>query len=501
MGVGLTQAMFTAKTSLAARQQELTVVSNNIAKADQVGYHKQTVETANNAVLLSNEGFFGTGVHVSDITRAYDTELEGSLTSAMNTNGYYQTYHEMLSRIESLVSPNGETELTDSVSEFMNAVQDLANAPESSTYRTALLSSAQDLAAVFNQEYENLRTIRDNIAYSKDVTDPYAVGGEVTDCTSDFQTMLDNLKELNQQIYALESNAFLGQTANDLRDERDQLVKEISQYADVTVTEQSNSQYTLTVHDEGSGTDLVLVDGTITDPANEASYIRASLTGVTPPGTLQYEVYDPNTATSTSLTLSSRSGALAALQDARSYTETQMTQLYSFAQAITTTVNDQLALGEDLNGAAGIAMFNVIAAQPASGTIMSVTAITADEIAASDVDPTIVGADVERGNGGNMSNLWADFNSTITIGSASESISDYSNTFISSIIQDVASASDLADTSSSAVSMFKNAISNLSGVDTDVELTDMLEVQRAYAATAKVITAVESMFDALFAIG
>ena len=135
--------------------------------------------------------------------------------------------------------------------------------------------------------------------------------------------------------------------------------------------------------------------------------------------------------------------------------------------------------------------------------------MTDDTIAASLSDPT--GASGQNnGNGENIKTLWNTLNNTKTnlysgvdsLGaetSTADTISNYADTYVNSIAQKVSATTQSATTSAATVTMYTNAIASVSGVSTDTEMTNMLALQQAYSASAKIITAIQSMYDAIFA--
>lgn len=501
MSIGLTTAFINAKSSLSARQMEMNLVSNNIAKSSLENYHRQTSVLSSSATLLTNSGYFGTGV-VSSLVRSYDVELENNLRLAMNSDGYAQSYYGILSQMESVIATKGESPLASAMSAFADSIQNLANSPESTSYRSAVISAASTLASQFNQQYESLRQIRDGVAYSKDTSDPYAVGGTVVDITNKINSLLDQLPQMNDSISLMETNAFLGQTANDLRDERDAVIKELSQYLNVTVTEDSESKYKVSIFDS-TGTEIVLINPVFEKATPAANHITATLdTSVDPQGILAFEVTDGVTGVATPLSLADESGSLKGLLDAREgIIKTQMADLYTYAQNVTTTVNALLNAGEDLDGNAGANLFTAVAAQPAKGSIMLLSStITNRQLAASNVDPTDPTLDVECGNGENMKAIWSALNEEKMIGGTTDTLLRHANTMVSEIAQATSEYSSKSTTSKNTVTMFQNAILNSSGVDLDQEMTTMLTVQQAYQATSKMIATINNMYDMIFSL-
>jgi flagellar hook-associated protein 1 FlgK len=489
--VGLDIAFTTAKSALSARQKEMAVISNNIAMADEENYHRQGVSLTNSAVVEDEAGYFGTGVTVQSVIRQYDVQLENNYQQSISSNSYNEKYASKLSQVEDLIGPGGDNPLTDAIQEFANNVQNVATSPEASSDRTALINSANTLASTMNQDYESLRKLRDAIA-SNDTTGD----GAISDDIDKVNELLDDIATLNDNISRMESNLFLDQTANDLRDQRDAAVKELAEYIDITVTETSSYRYKIDLNLD-SGATSTLLPGAAENETPD--YLVLSMTG--PTGTNYVPTIELTSNPGTAVTLAGDSGEIRALLDARTYITTQMSNLQSYAEEIRDEVNAVLTAGFDLNGNAGVAMFTVTPVTPPP-----VSNVSALGMACAITDPATIAASdnaLQQGNGDNALALWQKLNenSVVNIGTVSDSIIGYSNAYLREISEDVSLAESNAETSSLAEEMFRNAVQERSGVSIDEEMTNMLEIQRAYQATGKLIQALQEMFDTVMSIG
>lgn len=505
MGVGLDIAMITSKSSILTRQKEMAIISNNISRANDPNFHRETALVESNLMVQGDYGYYGTGCHVSTVVRHYDEALEDSLRSSTGKYSYSNTYSEQLSQLEDLMSPQGTDPLNEALMEFAANIQNVASNPESIAERTAMLASAETLSDKFNQQYESLKQLRDHIA-NNDATGEGAISQRIEELNS----LLNQIIPINDEIRRLEQNVFRDQSANTLRDDRDKLVAQISEYINISVTEESDYTYTITFDD--NGTTRTLVDGTMNN--DEANYFelemdeRAPATGLYFP---RIELINGSSAAviSADVTLEADTGEIKALLDAREYiagneadtVDGEMKKLYQFAYNLGDLINTQQAAGYDLdgNGAADpgfvSTVFTLVATQPASGTILSVnSSMKPRNIAASD------DAD-ETGNGDNARDMWDVLNTDRTVGPlTSESFIDYSNRFAADIAQDVSTAMSESDTRELTVQMFQNAVFEVSAVNTDDEMTEMLEVQRAFQAAAKLISTVDQMMSVVLSL-
>ena len=517
MAIGLTAAMTAARSSLTAQQQALAVTANNISNANNTKYHKQSVLFTDNVEILDVTGYYGTGVSVGSISRAYSSALESSLANAYTSDGYNQTSLEYSSQVESLLVPDGESTIVDNVTNFMDAMQSVQTAPEDSTYREEFISAAQTLAETLNTSYSSLSTICAGIASSSNPTGELT-GGTAKDAVDEVNTLLEQLSSLNEQISNLETYSSRGSDANDLRDTRDALVQDLSKYLKVNVSEGTDSRYTITTTDDaGNSVNLLYVSGTGTSNyKTEVNSVEAYLVD----GEISFQVTDSSSGSTYVL---KNTGELGAYSDSYSYVGEEMKKIYNpdydpldattypgYAQAIAEKVNGILEGGYDLNGNTGVANDVFVELTGAySGSVMTVVSgFKASQVAASDTAGV-------QGNGNNMDALWNYFqysdsvNQTVIYsgidpstgleqGSAT-TLGGYANSYVNDIASTVSQMGTSANTSAATVTMYQNAIAGTSGVNSDVELTNMLAIQQAYAASAKVISTIQSMYDTIFA--
>ncbi|OGV34241.1 MAG: hypothetical protein A2020_04455 [Lentisphaerae bacterium GWF2_45_14] len=553
MSVGLDIAMVAAKSSLITRQKEMAVISQNVAMSNDPNYRRRTTIVDSNVMVLGDSGYFGTGCHVQTILRNYDSALETSLRNATSENSYQETYFDSIRNIEDILAPGGEDQLNNMVQSLAAQAQAIGTSPEELANRVAFIRTAENMADRFNQNYTNLAQLRDNIAGNN------AVGtGSISKALSDLKSLLGRVPVLNDRIRSLEEDAFLNQQANDLRDERDKIVSQISEFIDISVQEETDGRYTITC--DGN----VLIDG-VYSPQRGADTLSLVMTN-TPPS--PYFVPSIVLASDSTVTVNLEGGKIKGSLDARQYITDRMDDLYDYAEnfgdsvaypadfweenvdyalndvirpepsngfvyeltakvgtsgtvqptwpvAVGDTVvdaegntwtcadefstfNTAHMAGYDLFGDPGAKVFSTNALQPAGGTILTVSITDPQTIAASAVgDETAAAPEnaVQKGNGQNMTALWQTMSDPAATNPnlSGESMMSYSNRMIGDISQDVAIARSQSETTLNIQNMFQNSVLGLSGVNMDEEMTNMLEIQKAYQASAKLIKTLDDM--------
>jgi len=476
MASGLGTAMNVATSALLTKQEEMSVISTNISNSDSTSYHRRMTTVT----PIDGTSILGSGVYISEISRKYSSSLEASLRNANSTYSYADTYHEQISEVESVLGPDGTNYLSEKMMDFSSALQDVVSDPTSISNRSSLLSAADSLSNEFNSEYSNLEDLRNTIA-SNDSTGSGLLATQVSEVNS----LLQQLAEVNKSIYSVEQNNITGQQALDLRDQRDSITKEISEYINITITEEDSGQYTLELNlDDGST--VTLVDGSII-PQPAAESLEISM--VENPAGFYTPQIVLSSAPGTGLDLSS-SGSIRALQDSRSYISDQMTNLYNYAQTLATQINSiqNSATGYDLDGNNNAGdLFVVSASQPASGNIVTVnSSLTARQIAVSD-------SANQSANGDNGQAMWEALDQANVING--ESLLEYSERILSDVATEASLSEDDAVTAGYIVDMYESAVQEISSVSMDEEMVSMLEVQRAFQAASKVITTVDKLVE------
>lgn len=318
---------------MTAATASLDVTGHNIANANVKGYSRQQANLETAAGQFSGSGFFGKGVNVTNVTRAHDNFLTMQATAAAALQAKDDSHSSQLQQLEKLF-PAGEQGIGFALGDFLNAAVDLSNNPADSSARQVLLARASDVAARFRTASDRIGILQQGV-------------------TADLQAQAATLNgyaaqvaKINQQIAA---NHGVDQLPNDLMDQRDQLIKQMSGIMGVSTLQASDGTVSVFV---GSGQSLVL--------GNESSQI----------------VVNPDPADSSRSALSIKTagesmalnadqlggGSMAGLMtfqnddlvDARN-------QIGQMAMAFASKVNDVQSLGLDLRDPpqVGSALFNI----------------------------------------------------------------------------------------------------------------------------------------------
>jgi flagellar hook-associated protein 1 FlgK len=449
------------RLSLSAQQQALHVTGNNIANANTEGYTRQRVNIESATPYESPIGFIGTGARASDIQRIRDQFIGSQINEANQEFGRWEAQHESLERIEILFNEADGVGLNSVMSDFWNAWQDLANNPSGTSERVIVTSQGEVLANTLQTKRMELETAQDNMNDS------------IVSTVAMVNSLAAQLDDLNGQITVMEQ---AGHEANDLRDTREQTLKELSELIDFTAIEEPGGQVRVTL---GDGNILV---GT---PGNPAFGQLATTTNAT----TGFDDVVWDTAPAVSINSSISAGKLKGWLETRDTVAAgYITQLDDLAASLITEVNTLHAAGYDLNGSTGTAFF--------TGSDASDIALGAAVAA----DPSAVAAASSLAGvpGGNANALAiADISSKLTMNGGNATYDDFYNAMIGNIGIKTAEAEFNYDYTQEALQQYENYRDSISGVSLDEEMVNMVKFQQTYQASAKIITTVDEMLTTL----
>ncbi|ENH98392.1 flagellar hook-associated protein FlgK [Gracilibacillus halophilus YIM-C55.5] len=222
-----------AKRALHAQQSALYTTSHNISNANTDGYTRQRVnfeQTAPYPPASRNRpeipGQVGSGVQAGSIERIRDTFVDKQYRQENTKVGYYDSKADMMSKMESIMNEPSEEGLSHTMDQFWQSLQDLSVNPEDSGARSVVKERGVALADTFNYLHNSLQDVRANMK------------NEISVDNTEVNSIIDRINKVNRQISEVEPH---GQVPNDLYDERDRLVDDLSQYVDINVDYQEST--------------------------------------------------------------------------------------------------------------------------------------------------------------------------------------------------------------------------------------------------------------------
>lgn len=235
-----TSALFSLGTrAMSAAYAQLQTTSHNISNASVAGYSRQETKLATADGMFTGAGFFGRGVDVTTVSRAHDELLT---REALVTKSQAAADAARLSQLHQLEDafPLGEKGIGYAAGELLNAFVDVANAPGDTSARQVVLSQAETVAARFRAAGGQVDTIQANVT------------ADLKNSISSVNAITASIAKVNEQIISVNA---LGQSPNDLLDERDRLISSLSEFVQVTTLPADNGAVTVFT---GSGQSLVM---------------------------------------------------------------------------------------------------------------------------------------------------------------------------------------------------------------------------------------------------
>jgi flagellar hook-associated protein 1 FlgK len=219
--MSLTGALHIGNSALTASQLAIQVTGNNLANAATPGYSRQLAYLQPARGDHSHVGLsVGQGVRVTDVRRQVDEALQSRLWGGVSSEAAAGQGFQILSQLESSLNELSGNDVSSELSKFFNVWSERANLTKSSA---AVVQQGQQLA-------QFIQRVRGDVVDQRSQADRQ-IGSQVTRADA----ILDEIARLNAAVTQAESG---GGRANDLRDRRDTLVSELSQYLDVSVVEQ-----------------------------------------------------------------------------------------------------------------------------------------------------------------------------------------------------------------------------------------------------------------------
>jgi flagellar hook-associated protein FlgK len=206
-------------SGLDAAQKALDTIGNNIANAATEGYHRQRINLTPSYSSQLGSLLLGGGVDVMGISRMIDHFLEQELLRQRSSLGQVSQEFTTLRTVETafgeLSSVGG---LNTAIDEFFNALQDLSAHPSEEIWQSQAVTAAETMANQFRNTAGYLTTLQDEIAL------------ELGNTIEQINTLINEIAELNRNIESIE---VAGAQANNLRDQRDRCITELSKLISV----------------------------------------------------------------------------------------------------------------------------------------------------------------------------------------------------------------------------------------------------------------------------
>ena len=454
------------KRGMAASQSALQTASHNITNKSTEGYSRQRVEMASTQALDEGRYRLGTGAKISGINRVNNPWLERQLEREGSQFAFLEGQTQALGRLENAVNEQSVKGLNSSIGDFFGAFRELANNPESALPRTQVREAASAL----------IQTFKDTKRQFADVN---------TDLNKSIQTSIGDANEIAREIATLnvkisEIELSNGGPANDERDRRDLLVKKLSEKMDISYAEDPKSG----MINVTAGKTAILVAGTSSgsiktydnEEGNIVIYNEMSKGGAT------FDITEQFRKGSIGGALDMREGQLYKLNE----------QLDDLAYNIAANVNQVHAEGYDRYNQTGIKFFEL----PADGSF-SVENFKLSEDVLQDVGCIAAASRPGAAGDNTVANVIQELQYRPLMEGGKYSFDDFYNSKVGEIGLLTQRATSALESQKNTLDQLKNVRESVSGVSLDEEAAKMIEYQKSYEASARMIKIADEMFDTI----
>ncbi len=332
----MTDILNTGKSALFAFQRALATTSNNIANVNTEGYARQRVDLES---IPGTNGLVhqpGSGVRVVGIERMQDEYATARVNSATSAYEEQQTHQAMASRLDNLVAVDGSS-VGPAMSDFFNAIQDATADPSSIATREVVLDSTNQLA----ERFQSMQRQFDD-AQSE-------VNQRTQAAVSSVGELAQSIALVNKQVIGM-SSSLNPSAANDLLDQRDRLLTELSRYVDIDTSAHESGALNVYM---GKGVGLVV---------GSVAMELKTVPDETYPNRVQIQI--GKAGSEQDITSRLQGGEIGGLAEFANQTlRPAMTELGRLAITMADAANQQHVRGLDLNGDAGANLFEVPAPQ------------------------------------------------------------------------------------------------------------------------------------------
>ncbi len=214
-----------AYSGLNTAQAQINTTANNISNVNTIGYSRQVVNTVASSALRCYQswGTTGTGVEAQSVTQHRDAYYDEKYWNNSSALGFYEKKQYYMNQIENYYSETvSNTGFSTIYAKMFNAMSTMQGSPGDMTVRKQFVSTAKQLTDYFNQLSTKLDELQS------------AINDEIKTAVDDINSVSEKVSILTKQINVIEQG---GGHANELRDQRANLIDKLSKIVDVRVDE------------------------------------------------------------------------------------------------------------------------------------------------------------------------------------------------------------------------------------------------------------------------
>lgn len=466
--MALPNVMQTGRSGMVAAKAQMSTTSHNIANANTEGFSRQRVQQkADNPTVHGSKNLIGSGTLLQRTERMNDTYVEKQIRAANRELSHLEEKDMALKQVEDIFNEMGGEGLNRLVSKVFNDFRKLANEPDSEAVRQSVRESTQAMVNDFHRLRGNVEDVRAHL------------DARIEGFVSEANALTEEVRDLNQKIKVQEIS---GAPANDLRDQRDLAMKKLASYVDVSVHTDKDGAYMVDIKGVGP-----LVSG---PNAEKLSVYRSPDDGEGKPEN-SFSIRSSGSA-SPDLTHAVKGGKIGALLEVRDGTlSTVLDRLDELAVAMTNSVNAIHREGVNRYGVKGTEFFKPLE----HGKDRASQYMQLSDAVAGDVNSIAAGAIPDSPGDNRIAVAISQIQNMHLMENGNSSIDSYYNGLVSDVGVAAGRNRGALVQQKDITQQLDKMREQISGVSIDEETANLLQYQRAFDASAKVISVADQCLE------
>lgn len=471
------------QSSLKTSKKSLETTSHNIANSNTEGFSRQRITTKTNTPVNEGAYVLGTGVNVQSVKRVHDGLIEKNLNRSMSQHNFNEERTFQLGRVEEIFNEINSDGLNKVLNRFFNTFRELSNQPENEVVRAMVRDNANLVVSDFHRIDESIENVKE------------AIDSKIKASVEEVNAFTQNISKLNKEIIRLEVT---GGETGDLRDQRDNIIRNLSDYFKLTTYEDEKGAYIVNVQGVGS-----IVAGGV---ANKLEAAEISKEGASGEG--QMEIFFEGKP-GQSVTNKFKQGSIEAMVKTRneeiSILREQLDEvahgLVSATNAIHRRGYTNKRIQVDQNGNAILRdnqkITNINFFEGLDNTKNAAEKISLSKEVLEDLDNISTGLEPNSPGDNRIAIAISKLQHEKVMGEGTRTFEESYLTSVGKI--GLATAKSKIDTEQTAgiLAQSKSIKERISGVSIDEETANMVKYQHTYDASARMIKTADEMFDSV----
>jgi flagellar hook-associated protein 1 FlgK len=227
-----------AGNTLQAMQIGLHVVGNNIANANTPGFIRERAIFTPAPTQRIGNLTLGLGVQVAGIVQSVDKFAQDRLLGAGGDRASAEVQEKTYQDLEAILGELGDTDISTSMTNFVNSLQEVAGAPEDVAIRNLAVQAGKRLAGDITTLHSRVENVYNDF------------GQKTEDLGTEINTLTDQIRKLNLQIVSLEGGSESSSQAGGLRSTRSAAIQRLAEIADIEVKDTAAGAVNISLNGE-----------------------------------------------------------------------------------------------------------------------------------------------------------------------------------------------------------------------------------------------------------